>query len=99
MRLKWDKAPPLAAATRLVREELWEDAIMLSTHRPSDGQGVRITAALDDAAEDDALDRAITGRNTTPFSEKVREALAYHGTPTRLIDKLVQAAQTVEVGS
>jgi flagellar biosynthesis protein FlhF len=99
MRLKSYNAATMAEAMRLVREELGEDAIIVSTQRSSDGQGVRITAALDDAAEDDAIDRAISGRNSTPFAEKVREALTYHGAPPRLIDKLVQAAETVEVGS
>jgi flagellar biosynthesis protein FlhF len=41
----------------------------------------------------------LTGRNTTRFAEKVREALDYHGTPPRLTDKLVAAATAVEVGS
>src|SRR6202012_1838470 len=99
MRLKSYNAPTMAEAMRMVREELGEDAIIVSTQRSSDGQGVRITAALDDAGEDDAIDRAISGRNTTPFGEKVREALIYHGAPARLADKLVQAAQAVEVGS
>jgi flagellar biosynthesis protein FlhF len=99
MRLKSYNAPTMAEAMRMVREELGEDAIIVSTQRSSDGQGVRITAALDDAGDDDAINRAITGKNATPFSEKVREALAYHGTPARLADKLVQAAQAVEVGS
>ena len=99
MRLKSYNAPTMAEAMKLVREELGDDAIIVSTQRSSDGQGVRITAALDDAGEDDAIDRAISGRNTTPFSEKVREALDYHGTPPRLADKLVTAAQAVEVGS
>ena len=70
MRLKSYNAPTMAEAMRLVREESGEDAIIVSTQRSSDGQGVRITAALDDPGEDDAIDRAITGRNTTPFAEK-----------------------------
>src|SRR6185503_17311015 len=67
--------------------------------RSSDGQGVRITAALEDPSDDDDIHRAISGRNTTPFGEKVREALTYHGTPARLVEKMVQAAMAVEVGS
>lgn len=99
MRLKSYNAATMAEAMRMVREELGDDAIIVSTQRASDGQGVRITAALEDPSDDDDIDRALTGRNTTPFAEKVREALAYHGTPQRLIEKMVQAAMTVEVGS
>ncbi len=99
MRLKSYNAVTMAEAMRLVREELGEDAIIVSTQRASDGQGVRITAALEEIGDDDDIERAITGRDATPFSEKVREALEYHGTPPRLIDKLVRAAQSVEVGS
>ena len=99
MRLKSYNAATMAEAMRMVREELGDDAIIVSTQRASDGQGVRITAALEDPSDDDDIDRALTGRNTTPFGEKVREALAYHGTPPRLIEKMVQAAMAVEVGS
>ncbi len=99
MRLKSYNAPTMAEAMKMVREELGEDAIIVSTQRSSDGQGVRITAALDDASVDEAVDRALSGRNATPFADKVREALTYHGAPARLIEKLVTAAQAVEVGS
>ena len=100
MRLKSYSAPTMAEAMRLVRNELGEDAIIVSTQRASDGQGVRITAALEDGSdEDDDIQRALTGRNTTRFAEKVKEALEYHGTPPRLTDKLVSAATAVEVGS
>ena len=99
MRLKSYNAPTMAEAMRLVREELGEDAIIVSTQRSSDAQGVRITAALEEIGDDDDIQRALTGGDSTPFADKVREALEYHGAPARLVDKLVCAAQTVEVGS
>jgi flagellar biosynthesis protein FlhF len=99
MRLKSYNAPTMAEAMRMVREELGDDAIIVSTQRSSDGQGVRITAALEDPADDDAIATALSGKNTTPFAEKVREALEYHGVPARLVEKMVQAAMAVEVGS
>ena len=100
MRLKSYSAPTMAEAMRLVRNELGEDAIIVSTQRASDGQGVRITAALEDGSDDDEeIQRALTGRNTSRFADKVKEALDYHGTPQRLADKLVAAATAVEVGS
>lgn len=99
MRLKSYNAPTVAEAMRMAREELGDDAIIVSTQRSSDGQGVRITAALEDPAADDAIASALSGKNTTPFAEKVREALEYHGVPARLVEKMVQAAMGVEVGS
>ena len=65
MRLKSYNAATMAEAMRMVREELGDDAIIVSTQRASDGQGVRITAALEDPSDDDDIDRALTGRNVT----------------------------------
>jgi len=89
----------MAEAMNLVRQELGEDAIIVSTQRSSDGQGVRITAALEAPDGDENITRALAGENTTPFSEGVREALTYHGVPARLIEKMVMTARSVEVGS
>ena len=100
MRLKSYNASTMADAMRLVREELGDDAIIVSTQRASDGQGVRITAVLKDSADaDDDIRRALSGRNTSAFGERVKDALEYHGTPARLTEKLVAAATAVEVGS
>lgn len=99
MRLKSYTAATMAEAMNLVREELGEDAIIVSTQRSSDGQGVRITAALEEPDGEEDIARALAGDDATPFSEGVREALTYHGVPARLIEKLVMTARSVEVGS
>ena len=99
MRLKSYTAATMAEAMNLVREELGENAIIVSTQRSSDGQGVRITAALEEPGSDDDIAKALAGENSTPFAERVREALTYHGVPTRLIEKMVVTARSVEVGS
>jgi flagellar biosynthesis protein FlhF len=69
MRLKSYNAPTMAEAMRLVREELGDNAIIVSTQRSSDGQGVRITAALEDPSDDDEIERAIPGA-TRPHSPR-----------------------------
>lgn len=89
----------MAEAMNLVREELGENAIIVSTQRSSDGQGVRITAALEEPGSDEDIAKALAGEDSTPFAEKVREALTYHGVPPRLIEKMVMTARSVEVGS
>ena len=60
---------------------------------------MRITAALEDPGGDDDIAKALAGENSTPFAERVRETLAYHGVPPRLIEKMVITARSVEVGS
>lgn len=97
MRLKSYTAPSMAEAMSMVRRELGEDAIIVSTQRASGGQGVRITAALEEATTDEEIQTFLTGAAPSPIADTVREALAYHGVPARLTEKLVTAAR--EVGS
>ena len=47
MRLKSYTAATMAEAMSLVRRELGDDAIIVSTQRAATGKGVRITAALE----------------------------------------------------
>ncbi len=99
MRLKSYTAATMAEAMSLVREELGENAIIVSTQRSSDGQGVHITAALEEPGSDDDVAKALADEDSTPFAERVREALTYHGVPPRLIEKMIVTARSVEVGS
>ena len=99
MRLKSYHAPTMSEAMALVREELGEGAIIVSTQRASDGKGVRITAALEDTAVDLDVEEALSEPGFTPFAERVKSALEYHGTPAGLTERLVRAASQVEVGS
>lgn len=96
MRLKSYSAPSMAEAMALVRAELGDDAIIVSTQRASGGQGVRITAALEEAAGDDAIHAALDGRIPSPVVDAIRDQLIYHGVPPRLIERLTAAAVTVE---
>lgn len=95
MRLKSFTAPTMTEAMELVRQELGDDAIIVSTQRAAGSKGVRITAALEsvdaDLAVASMLEQATGG---SEVSEAVRKALADHGVPQRLSDRLVNAAQT-----
>jgi len=95
MRLKTYTAPSMAEAMEMVRAELGEDAIIVSTQRGVGGQGVRITAAVEDSPqEDDAIQAALGGPDGLPRSlARVREALEYHGVPDRLIERLMTIAR------
>lgn len=96
MRLKSYSAPSMAEAMALVRAELGDDAIIVSTQRASGGQGVRITAALEEATSDDEIHEMLSGGVPSPVADTVRDQLAYHGLPPRLIDRLVKAARGVD---
>ena len=55
MRLKSFTAPTMAEAMEMVRIELGDDAIIVSTQRAAGQKGVRITAALELADADLAV--------------------------------------------
>ena len=94
MRLKSFIAPSMAEAMLLVRRELGDDAIIVSTQRAAGGKGVRITAALEPTDIDDAIDQVLTDAGRTPAAEVVREALTDHGVPQRLVERLVNAVRS-----
>ncbi|MBN2753204.1 MAG: GTP-binding protein [Rhodospirillaceae bacterium] len=95
MRLKTYTAPSMAEAMEMVRAELGEDAIIVSTQRGVGGQGVRITAAIEESQQvDDDIQQALGGSEGLPQSlSRVREALVYHGVPDRLIERLMMIAR------
>lgn len=96
MRLKSFSAPSMAEAMALVRAELGDDAIIVTTQRSSGGQGVRITAALEETTADDEINDMLSGGAPSPVADTVRECLAYHGVPPRLTERLVAAARQVD---
>ena len=91
MRLKSYNAASMAEAMQMVRRELGDEAIIVSTQRAANGKGVRITAALEPAETDDVIEEVLAQFSRTPAAEVVREALAGHGLPQRLADRLVNA--------
>jgi len=50
MRLKTYTAATTAEAMSLVRQDMGEEAIIVSTQRAADGHGTRVTAALETTA-------------------------------------------------
>jgi flagellar biosynthesis protein FlhF len=98
MRLKTYTAPGMAEAMEMVRAEIGEDAIIVSTQRGAGGQGVRITAAIEDPPhEDDAIEEALRGPGELSRSlSRIKDALNYHGVPDRLVDKLITTARNLD---
>jgi flagellar biosynthesis protein FlhF len=98
MRLKSFTAPTMAEAMEMVRRELGEDAIIVSTQRAAGTKGVRITAALEQADADLMIAELLGETVRSDIGETVREALATHGLTQRLSDRLVNAASMSGIG-
>jgi flagellar biosynthesis protein FlhF len=97
MRLKSFTAPTMAEAMEMVRQELGDEAIIVSTQRAAGTKGVRITAALEPADADLAIAEMLEEGGQSSAADTVREALASHGVTQRLADRLVNAARTAEL--
>jgi len=98
MRLKTYTAPSMAEAMEMVRAELGEDAIIVSTQRGTGGQGVRITAAIEESEEiEDDIQKALHGKTAlTATLRRVKDALDYHGVPDRLVEKILTIARGLD---
>jgi flagellar biosynthesis protein FlhF len=92
MRLKTFTAPTTAEAMRMVRAEMGDDAIIVSSQRDADGGGARVTAALEDFADEHEDFGAVGGADLRKTESAIREALNFHGTPPRLIERLIEEA-------
>jgi flagellar biosynthesis protein FlhF len=99
MRLKTFTASTMGEAMTMVRETLGPEAIIVSTQNTGDGRGVALIAAIDETTAGDAAPLSSPLEDDAPdVVETVRQALAFHGTPQRLIERLAQAAGALEAG-
>ena len=97
MRLKSFTAPTMAEAMELVRLELGDEAIIVSTQRAAGAKGVRITAALEPADADMAVAELLEESAQSSAADSVKTALEPHNLPLRLAERLVNAARTSEI--
>jgi flagellar biosynthesis protein FlhF len=106
MRLKTFQAETMADAMQQIRQELGDDAVIVATHRSRRGRGVEITAAIEpvpiesagarnNVAAEPGLD---AHSDLAPKSsgmlgaERLGRALAFHGVPPELAERLCLAA-------
>ncbi len=92
MRMKMFYAESMPEAIRRVRDELGDNAIILSSQKSETGRGIRVTAAID---EEPLSELELTlPKVDQPLDalETIAEALDLHGTPTVLAERLLQAA-------
>lgn len=88
MHLKTFTAESLPQAMQQVREQLGEDAVILSTENDPDSPGVRVTAALEDA---EAAEGFFEDEDSLEIFNLINEALDYHRVPVALMDSLLSA--------
>ncbi|WP_299379387.1 GTP-binding protein [uncultured Kiloniella sp.] len=93
MRLKHYIAENLPDAMNQVRLDLGEDAIILSTDELGPGQGVRVTAGLDDEPENDFS--ISDPQDDVDIVDEITEVLDFHRLPHEMIDMLVGHAMGV----
>lgn len=81
---------------QLIRQELGDDAIIVSTQRAAGGKGVRITAALEPGDTDDLPGGWLDDEPpaSTPVADVVRDALVDHSVPPRLVEALTAYAKS-----
>ncbi|MBX9635845.1 MAG: GTP-binding protein, partial [Magnetospirillum sp.] len=84
MRLKSFTAPTMAEAMEMVRMELGDDAIIVSTQRAAGQKGVRITAALEPEDADMAVAEMLGEGPSSSATDAIKAALESHGLPQRL---------------
>ena len=94
MRLKSFTASTMAEAMEMVRQELGDDAIIVSTQRAGGVKGFRVTAALEPADADMMVAELLGEGPGALAAEALKEAFVRHGLPARLSDRLVNAART-----
>jgi flagellar biosynthesis protein FlhF len=91
MRIKTFTAASMPDAIRLVREELGDGGIIISSQR--DGKGIRVTAAIED--DEHPVDDPAPPPVDQPLDaiEAIAQALDRHGTPGYLAERLLKAAE------
>jgi flagellar biosynthesis protein FlhF len=106
MRLKTYTAPTMSEAMDLVRDDMGDNAIIVSTQEGADGLACRVTAAIEvdvefetsvvsneahEVPEDDELGFSVDDPITY-----LRQILTAHGLPQHLVDMLLRSASEID---
>ncbi len=90
MKIKTYTAPTMSEAMDLLRRELGENAIIVSTQRLGAGAGLRLTAAIEEMSFDEEIEQLYQKEpEENPFQTMIRQTLEYHGLSQALVDKIV----------
>jgi len=98
MRLKTFTAPSMPDAMRLIRDQLGEDAVIISTQE--DGGQVRVTAALDSPDdlewEDAARDQEGHWQEPVDVEDLLTQRLEDHTVPGKIAERMVRASTSID---
>jgi flagellar biosynthesis protein FlhF len=100
MKLRTFSAPTMKDAMAQVREAMGDDAIIISTQRSARDRSIQITAAIDPSRSGPAqAASAPPPLNRAELGERVARALAWHGVPPRLVERLSMDALRQPTGT
>ena len=82
----------MTQAMKLIRDELGDDAVIVSSQKGRDANQVLVTAAIDASAEITGFTKAPTGAGGGEDLGSLALALSGHGVPAGIMDALMDAA-------
>lgn len=95
MRLKTYTAPNMSDAMRLVRRELGDDAIIVSSRRLPDG-ATKITAALEEDLKFEAeINEVITGERLSVALKRIQALLNSHSTLPHVTEAIINISHSL----
>ena len=89
MKIKTYIAPTMSEAMDMIRKELGENAIIVTTQRLGAGGGVRLTAAIEESVEQDDIDVLYGNARQDDIEESIKRALEYHALPPSLTERVL----------
>jgi flagellar biosynthesis protein FlhF len=96
MRLRTFSAATLDDAITLVRDALGEEAVIVSTYQSRRGRGAQVTAALDEADDDDALASTIaTEEAQAEPDDEIAKVLRFHRLDNALSHGIAREARSL----
>lgn len=95
MRLRTFTAPTLDDAIALVRDELGEEAVIVSTYQSRRGRGAQVTAALDESEDDGTLAQNIaTEEGQAEPDDEIAQVLRFHRLDDALSRRIAAEARS-----
>ena len=89
MRIKIFSSDTITNAMRQIREELGDDAVIISTQTDDQSGGVRITAALEADDQEDSIADILVDETIDAARDEIFQALDYHGVPRSLSEPMI----------
>ena len=89
MHIKIFTAESVTEAMRQIRDDLGDNAVIISTQTDDDTGGVRITAALEVDDREDEIADLLGNDMAESVRDEITQALEYHGVPRGITNALI----------